>query len=261
MVKVLSFNLQFFNRLLADALVAAHHVDEQQVQHHDLKGEIQPRHIDNHRNKAGDDACVEGQDVGILHQRQTQATEVVAELLAGSLAAKALLDGGTQALHVGRHALLVGGVATIEEQRHLAPEVASPRQVVILLAEGSRVVQFTALLSLEEIEVELTIIVGHSRLQRVAQTRGDTQGPYLPLMAGEIHTQQAVAKVQFPEHQRETDGSKPEVAAHAVQDAAHAGILLRQACQLAVGTVKGVGPGDEQHAQPVEPSQIGLAKI
>ena len=40
----------------------------------------------------------------------------------------------------------------------------------------------------------MTIIVGHGRLQRVAQTRGDTQGPYLPLMAGEIHTQQAVAR-------------------------------------------------------------------
>ena len=76
-----------------------------------------------------------------------------------------------------------------------------------------------------------------------------------------MRPRQAVAEVQLAEDQGKADGGKPEVAADAVQDAAHAGILLGHARQLAVGAVKGVGPSDQQHAHPVEPRQMRLVEV
>ena len=133
---------------------------------------------------------------------------------------------------------------------------------MVLLLEFGSTVQFTALCALEEEEVELAVDVRHRSLQGVAGTREDAQRPCQPLVVGkEIGTRDAVAEVQFPEHQRKADSGKPQVAAHAVQDASQAGILLGHASQLTVGTVKGVGPGDEQHTYPVEPSQMRLMEI
>ena len=40
-------------RFLADALMTHDHVNQQQVEHHNLKCEIQPGHINNHRDEAG----------------------------------------------------------------------------------------------------------------------------------------------------------------------------------------------------------------
>ena len=73
--------IEVLERLFADALVTHYHVNQQDIEHHDLKGEVEPWHIYQHSNKACDDACVEGQDVGVLHQRQTQLAEVVTEVL------------------------------------------------------------------------------------------------------------------------------------------------------------------------------------
>ena len=110
--------------------------------------------------------------------------------------------------------------------------------------------------------MELAIKVGHGSLQRMAHTREDAQRPDEPsVLLKEMRSCDAVSKVQFPEHQSETDGSKPKVTAHTVENATHTGILLRHARQLTVGTVKRVGPSDEQHAHPIEPCQIGLMEI
>ena len=243
--------------------MAADHVNQQDVEYHDLEDEIQPGHIADHCDKAGDDAGVEGENVGVLHQRQAELAEVIAEFLAGhAVLTVFLIQGGTQALHLGRQALLVGGIAAIEEQRQLAPEVPAPLQLMILLLELGSAVELTALLSLEEEEVELAVTVGHGSLQCMADAREDAQGPDQPLMlCKEMLSREAVTEVQFPEHQSKTDGSEPEVAAHAVEDASHAGVLLREACQLSIGAVKGIGPGDEQHTHPVEPSQIRLLEV
>ena len=73
--------IEILERLFADTLVTHDHVNQQDIEHHDLKGEIEPRHIYQHCDKACDDAGVEGQDVGVLHQRQTQLAEVVTEVL------------------------------------------------------------------------------------------------------------------------------------------------------------------------------------
>ena len=110
--------------------------------------------------------------------------------------------------------------------------------------------------------MELTVTVGHCGLQSMAHSRQYCQGPDHPSVVGkEMLSRDTVTEVQFPEHQCEANGRKPKVTTHAVEDAPHAGVLLGEACQLSVGTVKGVGPGDEQHAHPVEPCQIGLLEI
>ena len=114
--------------------MAAHHVNKQQIKHHYLKDEIEPWCIDNHRNKADKDACVEGEDVSVFHQWQTQRAEVVTEILWGDpILAIALIQHCTQALHVGCVTLLVARVTTIEEQNQLAPEVPAPLQLMVLL--------------------------------------------------------------------------------------------------------------------------------
>ena len=131
--------------------MAQYHVDEQEVQNHDLEDKVEPGHIAEDCNEAGDDAGVEGEDVGVLHQRQAELTKVIAEVLLGdTVLAIALDEGGTQALHLWRQALLIGGIATVEEQGHLAPQVPAPLQLAVLLIEFGGTIEFAALLPLEE---------------------------------------------------------------------------------------------------------------
>ena len=49
---------------------------------------------------------------------------------------------------------------------------------------------------------------------------------------------------------------KPYISGHAVQDATYAAVIVRHACQLPVGAVKGIGPNEQQHSYDVD-AQIG----
>lgn len=61
--------------------MAQDHVDEKDVEHYDLEDEVKPGHIAKDCDEAGNDAGVESEDVGVLHQRQAELAEVVAEVL------------------------------------------------------------------------------------------------------------------------------------------------------------------------------------
>ena len=128
--------IEVLERLFADTFVTHNHVNQQDIEHHYLKDEVEPGHIAQDCDEAGEDAGIEGEDVGVLHQRQAEFAEVVAEVLLGhSILAVALVDCGTQALHVGCHSLLVGGITQIEEQGQFAPEVPAPLQLAILFTQ------------------------------------------------------------------------------------------------------------------------------
>lgn len=73
--------LEVIKRFLADTLMTADHVDQQDVEYNDFKGEVQPRHVDNHRDEACDNSGIKGENIGIFHQWQAKLAEVVAEVL------------------------------------------------------------------------------------------------------------------------------------------------------------------------------------
>ena len=57
------------------------HVEIEGGQHSQLKEEVQPRFVNQTADIQSDGACIEGQDVGILHQRQTALSELIADVL------------------------------------------------------------------------------------------------------------------------------------------------------------------------------------
>ena len=65
----------------AQGLMTTTHVHKQTGHHHHLENEIQPRFSYQQADVKGYRAGIECQDVGVLHQRQAQGTELIAQLL------------------------------------------------------------------------------------------------------------------------------------------------------------------------------------
>ena len=121
----------------------------------------------------------------------------------------------------------------IEEYRDFLPEVALPGSCVVDGVELLDAVEFAALFPFEEVEVELAVVVGHCSLLCVAHAGNHGNGPDKPFVLHEeglivVHSQ-AYCNV---------DGSKPEVAAQAVENASQTRVLLGHAGQLAIGAVE-----------------------
>ena len=144
-----------------------------------------------------------------------------------------ILEQFAQALHRRGHGFLVGGIVTIHEHGGTFPQVAFPWSLGQALVEHVNAVEFAAFLPFEEEEVELAVVVGHCSLLCVAHASNHGNGPDKPFVLHEeglivVHSQ-AYCNV---------DGSKPEVAAQAVENASQTRVLLGHAGQLAIGAVE-----------------------
>lgn len=63
----------------AEMFVADNHVDEEDVEEGELVDEVEPGLADDEGDEESDGAPVEGEDVGVFHQRERELTEFVAE--------------------------------------------------------------------------------------------------------------------------------------------------------------------------------------
>ena len=176
--------LELLDKFLAETLVRDYHVNHHGVEHHNLEYEGEPRRLNDDRDEHCNDARVEREHVGVLHQGQTLLAEVVAELLRNGTAivTEARLEFTVQALQSRRERFLLTGVVAIEGQGELFHEILAPSELVVVLGNLLRTVEFAAFLAFEEEEVELAVVVGTRRLLGVAQTCKDRHRPYHPVV-------------------------------------------------------------------------------
>ena len=109
------------------------HVEEQDVQHRRLKYEVSPRYSGQHRNRQNNGTHIEGQRIGILHQRTAPPTEIVTETLRHRLG-KPPANLGDEALESRRHLFLRTGITDVEEQKQLLQAISLPAESTIGLA-------------------------------------------------------------------------------------------------------------------------------
>ena len=154
-------------KVCTQGLMTTTHVHKQAGHHHHLENEIQPRFSYQQTDVKGYRAGIECQDVGVLHQRQAQGTELIAQLLR-NVVTVTFLHPGIETLEVGSHLFLLAGIVAIEIQEGLPPEVAFPGQTMENLTLLLEVIQFTAGLSLQEEQVDVAVIIGQRTLLAMA---------------------------------------------------------------------------------------------
>ena len=228
------------------------------LEHDDLEGQVEPRHVDEQREEQHDDPCVECQDVGIFHQRQTGRAEALLERL-GDAIGVALAHQGIELLELGRLALLPARVVAIKiKVDFVEPFLAVPRQGAhqgALLGIG---VQLASRFTLEEIQVDVAVIVGQGALlgmaveTRVGREKPHPDAPRAAPRRGFRREAQAEEKI---------DGEEPHVAGKPVQYAADERLLSRHAGQLPVGAVVPVSPNEEKHSDEVHVQVIRPEKV
>ena len=91
-----------------------------------------------------------------------------------------LTQYGKELLKTRRTFLLSGSVITIKPKKSLLHKVVTPRQRTKQFALLLRVIQFTTTLPFQEEQMNISIIIGHSRLLAVKITRYGSQCPNVP---------------------------------------------------------------------------------
>ena len=187
-----------------ERLVRTVHIDVHRLEDGDLHERIDPRTIQQTGDIKGDGSGVEGEQVGVFHQR----TAALQELLPYR-GRRLLVPTGEELLETGRASLLTPAVVGIVIIEHTREECALGQ----LFVDGTLLtvtVEFASRLSQQEIEMDLTVVIRQGTLGRMtAETRHHCQedGSDAP------RERQARNGLMPQAHDdRDVDGGKPQIA-------------------------------------------------
>ena len=151
------FNL--LGQCAAEFLVLVSHVYKQCHEYHKFKEQVEPQLPYEHHETEGNGTRVEGEYVGILHERQTAGAELLTERV-GDGGAVFFIHHLDEALELGGHALLIVDICDVCVEEYLPEEIAFPWCLLVLIAHGSGIVEFVAVLLICEVEVYVAVVVG-----------------------------------------------------------------------------------------------------
>ena len=130
------------------------HIDIHRLEGRYLQQGIDPRTIQQAGDIKDDGTCIEGQQVGVFHQRSAPPQELFADLLR-----RLLMPSGKEPLEFRRAPLLASAIVGIIEVEHSCKKMTL-WELFIDSTLLPVVVEFATRLTQQEIEMYLTIIVG-----------------------------------------------------------------------------------------------------
>ena len=200
------------------------------------------------RNVESDGTPIESQRVRPLHQRKTAFAESLYHI-GRNFAAITGIQFAFEGLKLRRVLFLSCGVVTVKMEEEFPCELVAPFQFVVLLTEFRGMVEFAAARPFDEIEVDVTVVVGKTALHSmgmeayVIKHGEDPPAPqrtFVPKRKDGLR-HQTIA-------QGGVDANKPNVARKTIEDTSPKGFLARHARQLTVGRVVEVDPHQQTNA-------------
>ena len=197
-----------------------------------------------------DGTRIEGENVGVLHQGKAASAETLDQR--GREHLETLIKCCLEGLEARGLLLLRVGVVAVEEEEDLPGGLLRPTERTKLLAQGLEVVEFTARLALEEIQVDIAVVVGELALLAVTnETRHGAEQPDED--APIVVRQEGDGVVHEASANGEIDAEEPDIASKTIEYAAPARLLARHTRQLAIGTIVEVGPDEQEYSADVHP--------
>ena len=232
--------IQLLFQACAKLLVLTAHVDIEHHHHRDLKRRIQPG-LSYQQGEVQDDGTrIEGQDIGILHQRQTALTEIGTQL-SRNFPSETGIHSRLETLETGTLLFLGMGIVPIEIEEEFPGTVLFPGQGMKFVTELLEVVEFRTTFPFQKIEVDVTVIVGQLALFAMKDKASDSTehpDPDSPV----VFRQERNGLYHQTETNGRIDGKEPDITGESIQNTSPASLLPRHTRQLSVGTIVEVGP-------------------
>lgn len=182
----------------------------------------------------------------------------------GHIVGRAILltEDSEKTLEFGSATLLGTGIIDVILLEILAYKISLPRHLVIDFLLTLRIVELAAFLTLEEEEVDLNVVVGHTLLagntidtgnegkeEEEARSDEDVLLSFSDAKPSEFDAMMTIETIDDDD----VDRHKPGKTGQTIEDAAQRRGLARHTCQLTVGAVEDIGPDEEEDSDDVEP--------
>lgn len=242
--------LNTFVEFCGHPFVAVMEVEIDGREHGEFEGWIEPGKVGEYGCIESKGADVEGDEVGVFHQREAPTAELCAKER-WIIVAVFLMEFLPECLKMRACAFLSRRISLVKPLEEFTDEVMPPRQlfVELLLLIGS-----VKWCTVEEMKVNRAIVVRLAALSVVTDEAcegEDDPREESPLLLGTWD----VLEMET-DGDRDIDDEEPDVATGTVEDASELGFLAAHTCQLPIGTIEDVCPYKEEDTDEVEQKAV-----